>query len=37
MDKWSDKCILLKFITNYKPNINEFASSIQQQKLHLVN
>lgn len=29
----SAACILLK-VTNYKPNINQLASSIQQQKSH---
>ena len=32
-DECSAACTLLK-VTNYKPNINELASSVQQQKSH---
>ena len=32
-DECSVACTLLK-VTNYKPNINELASTIQQQKSH---
>jgi len=32
-DKCSAACTLLK-VTNYKPNINKLASSVQQQKSH---